>query len=224
MNNPNTPLPLTDNYQPTPGEFNTAMVHLFRAEVHRANIWRNRLDVTTNWAMVATGASITIAFGESSAHHSVILLNTLLITLFLMIEGRRYRYYELWSHRVRLLERNYFAAMLTPNHPTDASWSEALANSLRNPVYPISVWEAVGRRYRRNYVWIYLVLGLAWIGKITLYPDGVNSWVDIVERAAIGDIAGGVVLAAGTIFNSTLLLLGLVTWNLRRATGEVFQN
>ncbi|HCA57075.1 MAG TPA: hypothetical protein DEP46_03720, partial [Blastocatellia bacterium] len=26
------------------------MVHFYRGEVARSNIWRNRLDATTNWA------------------------------------------------------------------------------------------------------------------------------------------------------------------------------
>lgn len=37
-------------YRLQPSEFNTAMVHMFRAEIARANTWRQRLDTTTNWA------------------------------------------------------------------------------------------------------------------------------------------------------------------------------
>ena len=42
-------------YQLRPGEFNTALVHLYRGEVARANVWRQRLDATTNWAVIVTG-------------------------------------------------------------------------------------------------------------------------------------------------------------------------
>jgi uncharacterized membrane protein len=35
-------------------EFVTVMVHLYRAEMQRANVWRQRLDTTTNWAVIAT--------------------------------------------------------------------------------------------------------------------------------------------------------------------------
>src|SRR5262245_17025546 len=91
---------------------NTAMVHLYRAEVTRANSWRARLDVTTNWALLSTAAAISFAFGQQNTHHSVIILNTLLITLFLFLEARRYRYYELWSYRVRLMESDFFAPLL----------------------------------------------------------------------------------------------------------------
>ena len=78
-------------YQLRPSEFNTAMVHYYRAEITRCNVWRQRLDMTTNWAVITTGAAITIAFAETG-FHGVIILNTLLITLFLMMEARRYRY------------------------------------------------------------------------------------------------------------------------------------
>ena len=49
-------------YQLKASEFTTAMVHFFRAEVTRANVWRQRLDTTTNWAVVTTGAVISFAF------------------------------------------------------------------------------------------------------------------------------------------------------------------
>jgi Predicted integral membrane protein (DUF2270) len=38
------------------GEFTTAMVHLCRGEVSRANVWRQRLDSTTNWAVLSSWA------------------------------------------------------------------------------------------------------------------------------------------------------------------------
>ena len=78
-------------YQMRPAEFNTAMVHFYRGEIQRANTWRNRLDTTTNWAVVATGAAISFALSNPANHYGVIILNTLLVTLFLWIEARRYR-------------------------------------------------------------------------------------------------------------------------------------
>ena len=88
-------------YRLKTSEFVTAMVHLFRAEVQRANVWRQRLDTTTNWAVVSAGATLSIAFSQPDVHHGVIILNTLLTTWFLFIEARRDRYYELWRYRIR---------------------------------------------------------------------------------------------------------------------------
>ncbi len=73
-------------YRLKTSEFVTAMVHLFRAEIQRANVWRQRLDTTTNWAVVATGATLSIAFSQPTVHHGMIILNTLLVALFLFIE------------------------------------------------------------------------------------------------------------------------------------------
>ena len=32
-----------------------ALAHLYRAEVYRSTVWRQRLDQTTNWAVISTG-------------------------------------------------------------------------------------------------------------------------------------------------------------------------
>src|SRR6266496_268756 len=65
-------------YRLRTSEFVTAMTHLFRAEIHRAGVWRQRLDTTTNWAVVSTGATLSIAFSQPDIHHGIIILNTLL--------------------------------------------------------------------------------------------------------------------------------------------------
>jgi uncharacterized membrane protein len=207
-------------YQLRPSEFTTAMVHFFRAEISRANVWRQRLDTTTNWAVITTGAAITIAFNQTG-HHGVILLNTLLVTLFLYIEARRYRYYELWSYRVRLMETDFYASMLVPPFQPAPDWAESLAENLLHPQFSISMWEAFGRRFRRNYLWIYIILGLAWLAKTWLFPVTVTSWSEFLSRAAIGGLSGWVVLIIGLAFNGTLFLIGLLTQGLHQATGEV---
>jgi len=72
-------------YRLKTSEFVTAMVLLFRSEIQRAIVWHQRLDTTTNWAVVATGATLSISFSQPDVHHGVIILNTLLITWFLFI-------------------------------------------------------------------------------------------------------------------------------------------
>src|SRR5436305_12420932 len=71
----------------TPSEFNTARVHLYRGEVARANTWRTRLDGTTNWAVLTTGATLSFAFSSPTNTHVMMLLNSLLIWFFLLIEA-----------------------------------------------------------------------------------------------------------------------------------------
>lgn len=208
-------------YQMRPSEFNTAMVHFYRGEVQRSNTWRLRLDNTTNWAVVAAGAAISFALSDPNNHYGVIILDTFLITLFLWIEARRYRYYELWSHRVRLMETDFFAAMLVPPFAPHSDWAESLAETLLSPEFPISMWEAFGRRFRRNYMWIFLVLGVAWALKSFLHPIPATSWTEFISRSALGSISGEAMLIAGLIYNIGLFIIGFGTAGLTQASGEV---
>ncbi len=209
-------------YHLRPSEFTTAMVHFFRAEVQRANVWRQRLDTTTNWAVVTTGAAISFAYSRTAVEdHRLIILNVLLVTLFLYIEARRYRYYELWSYRVRLMETDFFATMLVPPFHPAPDWAESLAENLLHPQHPISMLEALGRRLRRNYIWIYVILGLAWLSKIWLHPTPATSWQEFLSKAAIGSVPGHIILVAGIILNGILILMALLTVGLQQASGEV---
>ena len=230
MPTPKTPPPPLDPEEPVwtyrgyrlkTSEFVTAMVHFFRAEVQRANVWRQRLDTTTNWAVVATGATLSIAFGQADVHHSVILLNTLLVLWFLFIEARRYRYYELWSYRVRLMETDFYAAMLVPPFHPSPGWAESLAENLLMPHFPISIWEAFGRRLRRNYYWILLILYASWVAKIWLFPVPVASLQEFIERSTVGPVSGEIMILLGFILYGSLAVIALATITMTRATGEV---
>jgi uncharacterized membrane protein len=208
-------------YRLKTSEFVTAMVHLFRAEIQRANVWRQRLDTTTNWAVVTTGAVISISFSQSNVHHGVILLNTMLVTLFLFIESRRYRYYELWSYRVRMMETDFYAAMLVPPFHPSPEWAESLAENLLSPSFPISMWEALGRRLRHNYFWIYMILAASWLAKSWLFPASPANIAEFVERCAVGPIPGHTILLLGAVFYSFFFMLALGTINMNQASGEV---
>lgn len=208
-------------YELKASEFTTAMVHLFRAEVQRANVWRQRLDTTTNWAVVSTGALISFAFSQEQGSPAVVLLNLALVTMFLVIEARRYRYYELWSYRIRLMETDFFAAMLVPPFHPAPEWAESLAESLLQPDFPISNWEALGRRLRRNYWWIYGIVGGAWLAHLWLLPGTALSWEEFIDRAEVGQVPGIWVLAGMLAGYAGLAALGLATRRLQKAAGEV---
>ena len=210
-------------YALRPADFSTAMVHFYRGEVQRANTWRNRLDATTNWAILTTAAVVSFALTDPSHHHGIILINLALIFMLMVIEARRYRYYELWSYRVRLLETDYFAAMLVPPFHPSPDWSETLASSLLRPQFPISAAEAMGRRLRRNYIAIFGFLIAVWLFKNYTQPVAVTSWEEFVRRTGVGPLAGEIVLIGVFVFIVAMTLFALGTWNLQQATGEVLQ-
>lgn len=205
----------------SPSDFNSAMIHFYRGEVQRSNTWRNRLDTTTNWAVLTAGATLSFAFTSTQNPHFVILINSVLVAFFLFSEARRYRYYEIWSSRVRLLETGYFAALLQPERETDDSWADTLASDLHKPHFTISEWEAVGRRLRRNYLWIFILLAASWNLKVYLHPIPARTLDEFLTRAAVGVVPGEFVFAFGVVFNAALFVFALATISLREATGEV---
>lgn len=205
------------------GDYNTALAHFYRAEVGRSNVWRQRLDMTTNWAVVTTAAALSLAFSSATNEHALIIIDTLLVLLFLFIEARRYRYYELFSYRVRLMENSYFAAMITPPfHPSSESAGRLLEH-LREPFFNISLLEALGRRYRRNYAPIFLILAVAWVFKVLIHPVPATNLQMYFQHASIGPLSGFWVILIGVVFNMALISIGLSTVGLRDTSGEVFR-
>jgi uncharacterized membrane protein len=204
------------------GEFNTAMIHFYRGEVQRSNTWRNRLDTTTNWAVLTAGATLSFVFSSNANPHFVIPINSILVAIFLLMEARRYRYYEIWSSRVRVMETGYFAQLLAPESvPPDEAWAQHLAADLLTPHFTISEWEAVGRRLRRNYLWIFALLALAWNLKVYLHPFPAANFNVFIARAQVGIVPGWIVFVVGVIFNAAIAIFAIGTLRLREATGEV---
>jgi uncharacterized membrane protein len=205
-----------------PSEFNTAMAHFYRGEVQRSNVWRTRLDTTTYWAVITAGATLSFAFSSPLSPHFVIPINSLVVAVFLMMEARRYRYYEIWSSRVRVIETGYFAQMLAPDSvPRDQEWASHLAADLLTPHFTISEWEALGRRLRRNYIWIFLLLALSWNLKVYIHPSPAQNFDEFISRATVGLVPGWIVFVVGFIFNAMIFIFAVGTLKLREATGEV---
>lgn len=198
------------------------MIHFYRGEVQRSNTWRNRLDTTTNWAVITAGAMLSFVFSSPTNPHFVIPINTILVAIFLLMEARRYRYYEIWSSRVRVLETGYFAQLLSPEStPSDESWAEHLAADLTTPHFTITEWEAVGRRLRRNYLWIFALLALSWNLKVYLHPLPARNFDAFIDRATVGIVPGWIVFVIGVVFNAAIAIFAIGTLRLREATGEV---
>jgi uncharacterized membrane protein len=205
-----------------PAEFNTAMAHFYRGEVQRSNTWRTRLDTTTYWAVITAGATLSFTFSSPLSPHFVIPINSILVMFFLVMEARRYRYYEIWASRVRVIETGYLAQMLAPDSvPRDQEWASHLASDLLTPHFTISVWEAIGRRLRRNYLWIFLLLALSWNLKVYLHPVPADTFALFLQRATVGLVPGWIVFIVGFVFNAAVLIFALGTIRLREATGEV---
>lgn len=215
-----TPIAIAQKLEPA--EFNTAMVHFYRGEVQRSNVWRSRLDATTNWAVITTGATLSFVFSSPNNPHFAIPINTILVCIFLFMEARRYRYYDVWANRVRVLETGYFAPMLSSRTiPPDKEWAEHISADLISPHFNISEWEAVGRRLRANYLWLFVLLSLSWTLKVYIHAAPAQSFLEFVERAQVGLAPGWFVILAGLAFNAILFFVAFSTLRLSDSTSEV---
>jgi uncharacterized membrane protein len=196
----------------------TALAHYYRGEVHRMNTWRRRLDVTTNWAIITSAGFLSFGFSNKEITHFVIVLATIIVTCFLFIEARRYKYYHLWRWRVDLLNENFFAPIISPGTPPLISdWRKKLADDLQNLRFKITFWGAFGKRLRRNYSWLFTVLALCWITKVLIHPLPAENFTELVIRAAIYHLVPGwIVVISGLVFNSALLAIALATIKKRR--------
>lgn len=204
------PSPLPETHSETV----TAVVHYYRAELARMAGWRDRIDRTSNWAITVVAALLSVSLSSSSAHHGVLLFAMLLVYLLLMIEARRYRFFDVYRFRVRQLERYYFAQIFSPASDFSANWTQILGQNLREPKFFISYADAFSRRLRRNYIWMFLILLLAWVLKIStpslqvesVRPTLVHSLSEIVANTRLGPIPGWAVVTCVTVFYIWLLV------------------
>jgi uncharacterized membrane protein len=199
----------------------TTLAHLYRGELYRSKVWRQRLDATTNWAVVLTGVALSIAFSTANNTPVTLILAGLVIFVFLIIEARRYRYFDIWRTRTRLLEVYFYGPILIRQPVLGAvNWNQALAQDMAYLHFHITVWEALGRRFRRNYAWLFGILGISYIGKLLVHPTSLRTVNQLWERAALGPIPGQLIIGIGLVFYGVLSILGLITLLRSRAAGR----
>ncbi len=190
----------------------TMLAHLYRGEVYRSTLWRTRLDQTTNWAVVTTGLALSLTFAGPEASPLPVILLGFLVAVFLLFEARRYRYFNVWRARCRLMETDVYVPMLRGQGVTmDGKWNTLLADDYARPHFHISYARAIGRRLRKNYAYILAVQALAYFGKLAIHPTSVTNVAEFFDRAAIGPLPGGVVVLAGVVFHGMWVITALAT-------------
>jgi uncharacterized membrane protein len=202
----------------------TAMAHFYRGEMQRVIAWRRRLDSTINWAVAVATATLSIAFSGSDRPAVILLLGMALVLALLGIESRRYRYYDLWRARVRMLEAGYLAPLLDPERaPMGNRWRELLNQDLLAPAFKVSRTEAIGRRFMRGHVYFMGILVAGWCLKLIIHPQPLADTGEFFQRASLGIIPGEAV--TGLILVALAALLGMGFWfrKYRRASGRAIQ-
>lgn len=183
----------------TPRDPTMPLVHLYRGELQRMTMYRVRLDTTTNWAIGTSAAIISLVLGSEDAPHFLLGLAVLLSAGFANLEARRYQRFSMVRSRVRLMERGFYAPLL--GGAPVPGWQEELRATLESPHHDISWARAVAMRLRRNYIWVFGTLTVAWLLKLDLAHHSLN------EAAAVAHLPGETVT-----WGLALIGLGLCIW------------
>ena len=194
----------------------SVMAHAYRGEIARVGTWRQRLDETTTWAVTLMAAILTWAFSSTDNPHYILLIGVVVVTIFLGIEARRYRDYDVFRSRARVIQENLFANALDPSQGTEShEWRAQLSRDYRKPTLKVSVYEALANRLRRVYLALLGVLLVAWIFRITAFAPR-QHWLTTAGIARLPGIA--VVAVVGVFY---VVLLGIAFWpRERHAKGE----
>ncbi|MFL5346023.1 MAG: DUF2270 domain-containing protein [Hyalangium sp.] len=198
----------------------SAMAQLYRGELGRSDKWRTRLDTTTNWALTTTAAVISFGFANPSSPHVTFLVGIWMVISFLLIEARRYRYYDLWNRRVRLLEDGYWAPILR-HEPVDPDALRELAAEMSRPQIHLSLFSAISTRLNRAYGPILIVLLLSWFVKVYSHPVPAGSFHEFVERAHVGPVSGSVIMGVVAVVSLLAAYLFISSYFVRAPLGEL---
>ncbi len=164
----------------------TSMAHFYRGELGRIMTWRKRLDATTNWAIAAATGLITFSLGRPEVTHLVFIFGNLIVFLLLCIEARRYRYYDAFRGRVRMLEAHFLVPVVTRNTKLlQGDWRNLLVQDLVLPSYKINRREAISRRMVRSYIWMFLMILCAWALKIYIHYGPTENVTEFLLAAQV---------------------------------------
>ncbi len=221
MSDSSTPLPVDQRLELaeiTRSEFINAMIHLYRGELGEATAWRGRIDTTSHWAVVLSATALSFVFSDKAIErHVLIPIISLFCTFLLAMEARRYRFFDIWRSRARMIEINFYQPLLSGTKPRMADWAERLSQDMEWPRFHMTWWEAVGRRLRRNYLGIYAILLGSWMVVLMTHPTSTTSLPEIIARASVGPIPGEVMFLGMMVFYTGLIGLSLHSyWASRR--------
>lgn len=216
MDKTDSPPPAND------GNYHTVMVHFYRGELGRIMAWRQRLDVTTNWAIVGATGMITFGLSSPRNSHLIFLLANLLTFLLLFIEMRRYRYYDAFHARVRMLETHFVMPMMNRDaNLLQSHWQKLLSEDLVTPTFKISRMDALTRRFMRNYVWIFLVILGGWIMKLLIhFPDAGSIPERIGTHFAAHPVEASLFTLILSVFYGFLIFLAIRGRRMEYVSGE----
>jgi len=130
------------------------VAHLYRGEMNRLTVYRQRLDTTTNWAITLESAILVIYTDRRVEFYFIFF--PLIILLFLsFLEARRYRYFFTSAKRVQYLEIEYFGKQIFNRYQSNNI--QFLIDNIMDVRLLIGLRQAWITRFYRNYIWLYYI-------------------------------------------------------------------
>jgi uncharacterized membrane protein len=214
--------PDCDPLDPCSTEFITATAHLYRAEISRMLRWRQRLDITSNWAIILATGITTFTLGDSDVPHYTLLLGLGIIFISLLLEARRYRHLHHSKWRLFLLESGFFASVINPGgrKSTVPDWRRLLSADLRHTHFSLSWYKAIRLRLRRNYLLVVYFVTAVWLVKLFIHPHRPRHFAEFFERLTVGGFIPSWLVAVSAL----IFILGATYLSLSSPPAEVLED
>jgi len=175
------------------------LAHYYRAMVTRADVWRVRMDATTNWAIGTSAGLLSFVMSNPEVPHYVVFLSTLLSLGFLQLEARRLSFYHLWQGRVLMMERGLIRSAMGFQEEADSSWPGSLPLELGTTIPTMPRAKSWARRMRRLYLMLFFVQFSCWLSKLSHHPTPTINAGQMLERAGFAFIPGPVVFGLSIV-------------------------
>jgi uncharacterized membrane protein len=169
-------------------EYVAAMVHFYRGELQRTLEWRKRMDTTTHWALITTVGIVTFSFSNPEYAEETLITGMYANLMYLTHESRRFRFFDMWRSRLRMIEENFYGPILRrqPSSPI-SGWGDRVAEDLLHPKFKITRAQAMRARLKRNYSYIFVFLLVTFLGRAFVLPapEGKSSLPSLFDMGAV---------------------------------------
>jgi uncharacterized membrane protein len=104
-------------------------------------------------------------------------------------------------------------------------WKKLICEDLFLPSFKISKFEAVGRRLKRNYLFLYIIILVAWVAKIFLHAknvigkDHIDNMGDFYRALAVGGFPSW--LTATAFIVTFITVVSVSAYISKKSLGEV---
>ena len=160
---------------------------------------------------------MSLTFSGPYASPLPLILVGLLVAVFLLLESRRYRYFNVWRARCRLMETDVYGPMLRGEGVTlDGKWNTLLAGDYARP-------RSISATCGRSAGGCARTTPISWSSRRS--PTTASSRSTRCRRAAwrpssrapsVGPLPGWFVVLAGVAFHGSWVVLAIVTYQVEK--------